>query len=308
MIQFAMPRPCRAAKCLECVFTIWFTQCSHVWFTLAMLLSPCRSTQGHGTARPSRRPVGCHRSASSGYHSEFHENCYQKHTNLRCKWPLWNITFIAVEETLTILVQGYECLYNLQHKDYDNNLVKDTCWKEIVEVHAQGKEQATQYFVYYRKAYWWYVFVWYYSDNVTALFISVEERKSKWARLRSYYRKALRRREPTRLQSARKVKKWQMRFLQNHFQERGWAVIKMIHVRKFKKSNFSIRIVTEFDNEGKSRYFIRSIPTRISVLMSTTNYYIFIRVGRQHTVSVFRVYLNKNTKAMQTLETSVTTH
>jgi hypothetical protein len=37
--------------------------------------------------------------------------------------------------------------------------------------------------------------VWYYSDNITALFISVEECKSTWARLRSYYRKALRRRE-----------------------------------------------------------------------------------------------------------------
>jgi hypothetical protein len=29
------------------------------------------------------------------------------------------------EEKLIILVQGHECLYNLQHKDYDNNLVKD---------------------------------------------------------------------------------------------------------------------------------------------------------------------------------------
>jgi hypothetical protein len=45
------------------------------------------------------------------------------------------------EEKLIILVQGRECLYNLQHKDYDNNLVKDNCWKEIAgEVHAQGKE------------------------------------------------------------------------------------------------------------------------------------------------------------------------
>jgi hypothetical protein len=54
------------------------------------------------------------------------------------------------EEKLIILVQGHECLYNLQHKDYDNNLVKDNCWKEIAgELHAQGKEQAT-YFVHYR--------------------------------------------------------------------------------------------------------------------------------------------------------------
>jgi hypothetical protein len=34
------------------------------------------------------------------------------------------------EEKLIILVQGQECLYNLQHKDYDNNLIKDNCWKE----------------------------------------------------------------------------------------------------------------------------------------------------------------------------------
>jgi hypothetical protein len=45
------------------------------------------------------------------------------------------------EEKLIILVQGHECLCNLQHKDYDNNLVKDNSWKEIVgELHAQDKE------------------------------------------------------------------------------------------------------------------------------------------------------------------------
>jgi len=30
----AVPLPCRAAKGLECVFPIWFTQCGRVWFTL----------------------------------------------------------------------------------------------------------------------------------------------------------------------------------------------------------------------------------------------------------------------------------
>jgi hypothetical protein len=41
------------------------------------------------------------------------------------------------EEKLIILVQGHECLYNLPHKDYDNNLVKDNYWKEIAgEPHA----------------------------------------------------------------------------------------------------------------------------------------------------------------------------
>ena len=34
----AVPLPWRAAKCLEYVFPIWFTQCGRVWFTLAI---PC---------------------------------------------------------------------------------------------------------------------------------------------------------------------------------------------------------------------------------------------------------------------------
>ena len=103
----AAPMPCRAAKGLECVFPIWFTQCGRVWFTLGMP-RPCRSSQGHGTARP--------RLASSGYHAHFHE-VYQKHSNLRCRWPVWNqATFVMNEEKLIILVQGHECLYNLQHK------------------------------------------------------------------------------------------------------------------------------------------------------------------------------------------------
>jgi len=150
------------------------------------MLWPCLSSQGHGTAPPSRDGLWatCPLSASSGYHAEFQESCYQKHTNLRCRWPVWKQTaFVIGEEKLIVLVQGHECLYNLQHKDY-NNLVKDNCWKDIEgEVHAQGKEQATQYFVHYRKAYCRYAFVWYYSDNIMALFIVVEECKSTWAGL-----------------------------------------------------------------------------------------------------------------------------
>jgi hypothetical protein len=39
--------------------------------------------EGHGTARPSRDGLWatCPRSASSGNHAEFHEDCYQKHSN-----------------------------------------------------------------------------------------------------------------------------------------------------------------------------------------------------------------------------------
>jgi hypothetical protein len=43
-------------------------------------------------------------------------------------------------ERLIVLVQGQECLCNLQHKDCDNNSVKDSSWKEIAELHAQDKE------------------------------------------------------------------------------------------------------------------------------------------------------------------------
>jgi hypothetical protein len=40
-----------------------------------------------------------------------------------------------------ILVQGHECVYNFQHIDYDNNLIKDSSWKEKAgELHAQEKE------------------------------------------------------------------------------------------------------------------------------------------------------------------------
>jgi hypothetical protein len=59
----SLPCPCRAAKGLECVFPIWFTQCGRVWFTLAMPC-PCRaltmlffSRPRHSTA-VERRPVG----------------------------------------------------------------------------------------------------------------------------------------------------------------------------------------------------------------------------------------------------------
>jgi hypothetical protein len=57
----------------------WFTQCGRVWFTLAMPCPchprPWRSSQSHGTARPSRDGLWatCSRSTSSGYHAEFDE-------------------------------------------------------------------------------------------------------------------------------------------------------------------------------------------------------------------------------------------
>ena len=62
-VSHSMPRPCRAAKGLDCVFPIWFTQCGRVWFTLAMP-RPCYappmpffSRQRYSTS-VERRPVG----------------------------------------------------------------------------------------------------------------------------------------------------------------------------------------------------------------------------------------------------------
>ena len=94
----AVPLPCRAAKGLECVFPIWFTQCGHVWFTLA-IPRPCHaltmlffSRPRHSTA-VERQPVGYLPAFDffSGYHTEFHEVCYQKHTN-----PLHNDPYLRL--------------------------------------------------------------------------------------------------------------------------------------------------------------------------------------------------------------------
>ena len=99
----AIHLPCRAAKGLECVYPIWFTQCSrvsHMSCHAHAMLRPCRSSQSHGTARPSRDGLWatCPRSASSGYHAEFHEGYYQTHTRLRTRWPVWNQTTLVMYE------------------------------------------------------------------------------------------------------------------------------------------------------------------------------------------------------------------
>ena len=53
------------------------------------MLRPRLSSQGHGKTRPSSDGLWTTspRSASSGYHAEFHEGCYQNHNNLRRRWP-----------------------------------------------------------------------------------------------------------------------------------------------------------------------------------------------------------------------------
>lgn len=36
-----------------------------------------------------------------------------------------------LEEELILLVQEHECLYNLQHADYDDNIIKDNIWRGV---------------------------------------------------------------------------------------------------------------------------------------------------------------------------------
>jgi len=82
----AIPLPCRASKGLSFPFDSHSAALSdsHLSCHAPAMLRPCRSSQGHGTARPSRDGLCATypRSASSGYHAEFHEGCSQKHTNL----------------------------------------------------------------------------------------------------------------------------------------------------------------------------------------------------------------------------------
>ena len=82
-----MPFPCRAVPLR--VYNVSFpfdlhstaVSDSHLPSHTHAMLRPCRSSPGHGTARPSRDGLWatCPRSASSSYRTEFHEGCYQKH-------------------------------------------------------------------------------------------------------------------------------------------------------------------------------------------------------------------------------------
>ena len=94
----AVPLPCRAAKGLECVFPIWFTQCGRVWFTLCHAAPMPFSRPRHSMA-VDRRPVGELPALGFFRLSRGLPRSYQTHTNLRCRWPVWNQTpFIMDEE------------------------------------------------------------------------------------------------------------------------------------------------------------------------------------------------------------------
>jgi hypothetical protein len=105
----AIPLPCRAAKSLDYFFPVWFTQCGRIWYTQTHTHThtPCRAramprpcSSESDISRPRHSAIWAQHSmcelasvvqwrhvgdlpvsASSGYHAEFHESCYQKHTN-----------------------------------------------------------------------------------------------------------------------------------------------------------------------------------------------------------------------------------
>ena len=77
--------PCRAAKGLECVFPIWFTQCGRVWFTLAM---PCsdHAVLFKATAQHGRRETAvlCCGLEKNGMVGAWHGKC-ESDTAALCK-------------------------------------------------------------------------------------------------------------------------------------------------------------------------------------------------------------------------------
>ena len=81
----AVPLPCRAAKGLECVFPIWFTECGRAWFTLAMPC-PCQAvllkvTAQHGHLSTAMLCCGLEKNGMAG---EQHGKC-ESDTSALCK-------------------------------------------------------------------------------------------------------------------------------------------------------------------------------------------------------------------------------
>ncbi|RZF37857.1 hypothetical protein LSTR_LSTR015649 [Laodelphax striatellus] len=97
------------------------------------------------------------------------------------------------KEKLILSVQQHPCLFDLQHPQYDNNLYKENVWKEI-------------------------------SNDVQS---PIEDCKTRWALLRTYYRRAIQRRRTTSGKASKKARKWrfeeQMQFLKTHLEERETA-------------------------------------------------------------------------------------
>jgi hypothetical protein len=155
--------PCRSA----CVFSIWFTQWGRVWFTHTMpfpchatnmpfwqrpLKATARSRQGNGMGKAWYVWISIGR-PETAYGRPAHVRLLPATTRSSRKLVIGSIPIsdaggqcetkqrLSLTRRSFILVQGHKCLYNLQHKDCDKNLVIDNYWKEITgEFRAQYKE------------------------------------------------------------------------------------------------------------------------------------------------------------------------
>jgi hypothetical protein len=107
---YAVPLSCHAAEGLECVFPIWFTQCGRVWYTRAMLW-PCRSSQGHGTVRPSRDGL----------------------------WTIfpWRLLRATMHSSMKIVIRSVPVLLTMVHTYKTTNYKKDdmlNCWTSSSDI------------------------------------------------------------------------------------------------------------------------------------------------------------------------------
>ena len=82
--RFTHSMPCRAAKGLECVFPIWFTQCGHVWFTLAMPC-PCHAPIMPFFSRPRHSMVVSVSRSSFSFTTRY----WQWHVNFHDCFQIW---------------------------------------------------------------------------------------------------------------------------------------------------------------------------------------------------------------------------
>jgi hypothetical protein len=99
-----MPRPCRS-HAMPCRYG--FSMCPyHLIYTVRpCLIHTCHAALLKATAQHGRRDclwATCRRWASTGYRAEFQEG-YQKHTKLRCRWPVRTTTpFFDYNNSVTL--------------------------------------------------------------------------------------------------------------------------------------------------------------------------------------------------------------
>ncbi|KAK5640218.1 hypothetical protein RI129_011029 [Pyrocoelia pectoralis] len=119
------------------------------------------------------------------------------------------------DEKLIILVQNYECLFNLAHKDYSDNNIKWKIWKTI------GEE----------------------------LGVPANDCKQRWFSLRDQFRRVLKTKKTVSGQAAMKKKKWkyadELSFLMPYFQERET-------ISNISPENESDKVTTVEDNDNEN--------------------------------------------------------